>query len=260
MENIRSGARGLDDLTNYVVAITNTWTLYTLNGTALPPKVNGYTYAGFVVDPPYPTATVPSAGSPITDGMIIVGLLSTPEFIDNSGRPISYPQFLAKGGYSNYVVAYVRSLSGPAVEKPPQDNDIIRSDSFSYKMICQNVPAPTYTPPLWKGGRYSAGTYVSFFVPGQINMTYWRAIAQTPVADLGPTRSALWVQDAYPTQLAVNLRELRLTFLWPLLQNGSTGNGRHTFRTSVGGQLVQTNDNNGQWLYFFQPQSFVSAP
>ena len=33
MENIRNGARGLDDLTNYVMAITNSWTLYTCNGT-----------------------------------------------------------------------------------------------------------------------------------------------------------------------------------------------------------------------------------
>ncbi len=33
IENIRNGARGLDDLTNYVMAITNSWTLYNANGT-----------------------------------------------------------------------------------------------------------------------------------------------------------------------------------------------------------------------------------
>src|SRR5208282_3552296 len=32
IENIRNGARGLDDLTNYVVAISNTWTLYDSSG------------------------------------------------------------------------------------------------------------------------------------------------------------------------------------------------------------------------------------
>jgi hypothetical protein len=44
-----------------------------------------------------------------------------------------------------------------------------------------------------------------------------------------------------------------------LLQNGNTGNGRQTFRTSVAGRMVTINVG-GQLLYFFQPQSFVSAP
>ena len=79
----------------------------------------------------------------------------------------------------------------------------------------------------------------------------------------GPTLSALWAQDSYPTQLAANLRELRLTFLWPLLPNGSTGNGRQTFRTSVGGQLAYNYVNALPFpnsLYFFQPGSFAAAP
>ena len=143
--------------------------------------------------------------------MNIIGLLSTPEFMDKNGVPTNNP---FNNGYSNYVVAYVRSLSGPAVEKPPQDNDIIRSDSFSYKMICQNVPVAVDTN--------------------------------------APT--------SYHQQLTANLRELRLTFLWPLLQNGNTGNGRQTFRTSVAGQLAMQTNISGQLLYFFQPQSFVSAP
>ena len=33
LEAIRSGARGLDDLMNYVYAITNYWTYYDANGT-----------------------------------------------------------------------------------------------------------------------------------------------------------------------------------------------------------------------------------
>jgi hypothetical protein len=64
----------------------------------------------------------------------------------------------------------------------------------------------------------------------------------------------------YPQQLAANLHELRLTFLWPLLPNGKTGNGRQTFRTMVAGQIVQTNVIPNQMLYFFQPQSFINAP
>ncbi|HKW29730.1 MAG TPA: prepilin-type N-terminal cleavage/methylation domain-containing protein [Verrucomicrobiae bacterium] len=257
VENIRNGARGLDDLTNYVTAITNTWTYYKQDGTIGGGGVNGYTYANYSIAPsafPYPTASVPLAGAPITNGLNIIGLLSTPEYIDPvTGGPVLYPS----GSYiSNYVVAYVRSMSGPAVEKPPQDNDIIRSDSFSYKMICQNLPAPVYTPPLWTAQQYNAGDEVLY------NGFFWRAAAKTGSLDTpGEPAPSPWVQDSYPTQLAANLRELRLTFLWPLLPNGTTGNGRHTFRTAVAGQMVKTSDyDNKELLYFFQPQTFTSVP
>lgn len=255
IENIRNGTRGLDDLTNYVLAITNYWAYYPLNGAVPQPGVNGYTYTNFFVAPTYPTAGTPP-GAPLTNGMNIIGLLSTPEYINkNNGVPI--PNLL-EGGISNYVVVYVRSLSGPAVEKPPQDNDIIRSDSFSYKMICQNVPAAVYIQPLWQvGTQYKAGDEVYW------NGLTWRATAANNAKN--PSQpSAPWVVVGSPAQqLTSNLRELRLTFLWPLLPNGNPGNGRQTFRTSVAGQMVKTvNDINNptEWLYFFQPQTFTSAP
>ena len=73
----------------------------------------------------------------------IIGLLSTPEFTDSSGNPI---YDISGGNYnSNHVVAYVRSMSGPAVEKPPQDNQIIQADAFSYKILCVNAPVATDT-------------------------------------------------------------------------------------------------------------------
>ncbi len=220
IENIRNGARGLDDLTNYVMAITNTWTSYNNKGGVVENGVNGYTYTGFSPSSLYPTPGTPS-GAPLTNGMNIIGLLSTPEFIDAaSGAPIPN---LVEGGISNYVVAYVRSLSGPAVEKPPQDNDIILGDSFSYKMICQNVPVA-------------------------VDTNIFNLATNDPVR-------------IYSQQLTANLHELRLTFLWPLLPNGSPGTGRQTFRTSVAGQMIQTSDyNNKELLYFFQPQTFTSAP
>jgi type II secretory pathway pseudopilin PulG len=212
IENIRNGARGLDDLTNYVMVITNSWAYY-VNGKVNTYGVNSYNYTNARA------FGTPAPAMALTNGANIVGLLSTPEYMNNRGAPISFLQFTNGGGYSNYVTAYVRSLSGPAVEKPPQDNDIIRSDSFSYKMICQNVPVAVDTR--------SSAPY------------------------------------AYNQQLTANLRELRLTFLWPLLQNGNTGNGRQTFRTSVGGQLWYTNAYAMPYpnaLYFFQPQSFAGAP
>ncbi|HXR48222.1 MAG TPA: prepilin-type N-terminal cleavage/methylation domain-containing protein [Candidatus Limnocylindrales bacterium] len=253
IENIRNGARGLDDLTNYVLAITNYWAYYPTIGALPQPGVNSYTYTNFTIAPKYPTAGTPP-GAPLTNGMNIIGLLSTPEYINQgNGAPILN---LVEGGISNYVVVYVRSLSGPAVEKPPQDNDIIRSDSFSYKMICQNVPVAVYIPPIWQvATQYKAGDEVYW-----AGLTWRATAANTGKNPRQP--SAPWVVLGSPAQqLTSNLRELRFTFLWPLLPNGAPGNGRQTFRTSVAGQMVQTGDyNNKEWLYFFQPQTFTSAP
>src|ERR1022692_2866450 len=44
MEAIRGGARGLDDLTNYVYAITNYWTRFNANGNVNNSGSNGYSY------------------------------------------------------------------------------------------------------------------------------------------------------------------------------------------------------------------------
>ena len=131
MEAIRNGMLGGDDLTNYVYAITNYWTAYP----GMSRGVNGYTYTG--------SSTTPSF--PINSGARIIGLLSTPEFAD----PVTYaPLGSPVGGsyVSNHVVAYVRSLSGPAVEKPPQANDsLIREASFSYRLLCVNAPLAANT-------------------------------------------------------------------------------------------------------------------
>ncbi len=189
IEAIRGGARGLDDLTNYVYAITN-----------------------FQVK--YPAGTLNTYGYDnhwLTSGTNIVGFLSTPEYTDIYGNLITN---VLGGGYSNHIVAYVRSISGPAVEKPPQDNQTIQADSFGYRILCVNAPVAA-----------DANT-----------------VANTP----------------YNWQLAANLHELRLTFLWPQQPNGNVGPGRQTFRTLVAGQIV-TNLVAGQILYFYQAQSFVNA-
>jgi prepilin-type N-terminal cleavage/methylation domain-containing protein len=197
MEAIRGGARGMDDLTNYVFMITNT-------------------YAHF-------------AYSNFTSGAEIIGLLGTPEFVDAFGDPIPYPGY-STPSYSNRMVAFVYSMSGPAVEKPPQANgSLIRQSSFSYGLICENLPVPTDTN--------------NFNLP-----------------PANPKR-------IYSEQLAANLRELRLTFLWPLLPDSQPprvhyGTGQQTYRAMVAGQIVQTNVNSQPpySLYFFQSQSFTNAP
>ena len=213
MEAIRGGARGLDDLTNYVYAITNYWTLYNANNSVIQNNINGYTYSA----PPLITWPLSTSSPPITNGLLIVGLLSTPEYTDIYGNPTNN---LFGGGYSNYVVAYVRSISGPAVEKPPQDNSIIQQDSFSYRVLCVNAPV---------------------------------------TADLTTlTNASGAITNAYFRQQTANLHELRLAFFWPQLPNGNRGPGHQSFRTLVAGQITPTY-NNGQELYFYQSQSFINV-
>ena len=93
---------------------------------------------------------------PITNGFRIVGLLSTPEYTDVNGQPI--PSLINGTVYSNHIVAYVHSISGPAMEKPPQDNDIVREDSFGYRILCVNAPVVNITPPLWVAQAYNPAT------------------------------------------------------------------------------------------------------
>ena len=225
MEAIRNGVRGLDDLTNYVYNITNYWTEYDRDGVV--PRILQYgvdTYSltnqTFSLNgSPFLTVPIPFR---ITNGLRIVGLLSTPEYTAINGLPIPT---LMRGGRSNHIVAWVYSMSGPAVEKPPQPNDsIIRQDSFGYRILCVNAPAA-------------------------VDTNNFTLAAKDPVY-------------IHNQQLTANLHELRLTFLWPQLANGNVGPGRQTFRTMVAGQITLTNDPayGPRSLYFYQPQSFNNAP
>jgi type II secretory pathway pseudopilin PulG len=135
-EAISKGARGANDLTNYVYAITNWWTLYNPNGSVNKADVNGYTpAAAYAYGTPVPSME-------ITNGGNIVGLLSMPEYTDTGFNPTNN---LFSGGYSNHVIAYVRSISGPAVEKPPQNSQILQQDSFSYRIFFANAPVAAAT-------------------------------------------------------------------------------------------------------------------
>ena len=124
LDAIRNGAMGLDDLTNYIINITNWATDYQdspRGPTQLGlPKIYWYTKA-------------PSCPYPINNGMRIIGLLSTPKYV---------PLPIAKGstGFtSNHVVALVYSMSGPASEKFPQNNPAMQNLTFSYRLHVKNL-------------------------------------------------------------------------------------------------------------------------
>jgi len=215
LDAIRSGAHGMDDLTNYVICITNIQTFYKPDGTPnLPPNTYGYSYAAVTQNG---SVAANLSMMALTNGANIVGVLSTPEYVDNEFLPI--PNLL-NGGYSNHVVAYFRSLSGPVAEKPPQDNSILRGDSFGYRVICVNAPiARTYN--------IAPNSYDS-----QIGYNQ-RELRLTFTWPLLPS------QPGYGTI-------------------GASPNGSVTFRTTIPGQVVADAAAVG-WRYFYRSQLFVVA-
>ncbi len=124
---IRNGERGLDELTNYVVGITNYQTSYNPRG--IPTLyIYGYSYRGSTLNG---SATTPQW--PLVNGYRIIGLLSTPQIIA-----------LPNGAfYSNHIVAVVRSISGPADEKSPQTNSTVQDFALSYRLFSTVVPYTT---------------------------------------------------------------------------------------------------------------------
>jgi prepilin-type N-terminal cleavage/methylation domain-containing protein len=192
---ITQGMRGMNDLTNYVYAITNYWTLYNPNGTIVTANSNGYSLQGSTV-----TSTVhPTVW--LTNGQNIVGLLSTPEFVyvNTLGDQLAVPGIFNANGndyqvYSNHIVAYVRALSGLASEKPPQDNSLMVNDAFTYRLLVVNAPVPLgtniYDTPfnqqLWQNQRELRLTFLSPQQPngsiGNNRLTYRATIAGQLVA------------------------------------------------------------------------------
>jgi len=216
MDAIRNGERGVDDLTNYVVAITNSVTLYKRQGSGGQFLYNqGYTFSDSSTTPKFP----------ITNGLRIIGLLSTPRFIGLTNPPGAY--------LSNYIVAYVRSMSGVASEKFPQTNSLMQDLAFGYRLMPEIAPYSYYEPD-WTN-------YAAYLTSGNTNnwisrSNYWR-LAST---------------------IQTNLCDLRLTFRWPTFPNGKVGNDRQIFRTVAGGHLILTNNVNMP-LYFFEPRTYVKA-
>jgi prepilin-type N-terminal cleavage/methylation domain-containing protein len=208
---IAHGSRGADDLTNYVYAIVNTGS-----------RPVGYINPVVAGQMNFSKADFPSVSTwyPIlTNGANIIGLLGTPQFTDSSYNPTN---IFFSINYSNRIYACIRSMSGLAAEKPPQNNAIMVGDTFSYRVLCLNAPVALDTNTLTT----TSGAF-----------------------------------STYNQQLSFNQHELRMTYLWPQLPNGSLPPipTIQTFRATIAGQLARQ-VINGFNLYFYQPQSFVAAP
>jgi type II secretory pathway pseudopilin PulG len=266
LDAIRNGQRGLDDLTNYVAAITNSVSLCDNRGfvVVLNFARYGYTYNGSFGTP---------QPMPLNTGSRIIGLLSTPKYIPQwQGQP---PRMTYSGFLSNHVVAYMRGMSGSASDQvpayyPANQNPVQNLAfglAFSYRLIPEVTPWSNYLPD-W--------TNYTAYPPNSVDWT-WRSnywVYATPT---------LPNHQVYMPNLPLNTHELRLTFRWPLLPNGDSGPNRQVFRAEAsGGLLTWTNEFStspytyypqyawpavanvpanvwGNTLFFFQPRSYLQV-
>ncbi|HZL41923.1 MAG TPA: type II secretion system protein, partial [Verrucomicrobiae bacterium] len=142
LEAMRNGMQGDNELTNYVISITNFVWHYSWNNTDKAyeldptvartgpavqyPEVNAFTrtawYRNGVLQPGNPQFL-------LTNGMHIIGLLNRPK--------IEWEDSSRSNFFRNLVVANVRAISGSAVDKYPQNNGTVLDEAFKYRMIPQ---------------------------------------------------------------------------------------------------------------------------
>jgi len=201
MDAIRSGTRGLDELTNNVISITNSWTVFDTTFDPWTPGisgVDGYTRTRSTVT----SALVGNDAFPLTNGFNIICLLSKPKLESAGGSFVR----------SNHVVALVRAITGAASEKFPQTNASVLDLGLNYRMVAE--------------------------------------VHNLRLEDAG---------SDYSQELRANLHEVRLKFSWPLFPGNRFGNGRQTFRTLVGGQLLGQRaplQINGQPVFYFNSAAY----
>jgi type II secretory pathway pseudopilin PulG len=289
LEAMRNGMQGDNELTNYVISITNFVWHYSWNNndkaykldptverTGSPvqyPEVNVFTRTAWIRNGQI------QSGDPqflLTNGMHIIGLLNRPK--------IEWEDSSRSNFFRNLVVANVRAISGSAVDKYPQNNGTILDEAFKYRMI------PQIEAQLPVGTNDIMASLVDFYLPFDVTL----APPNIPVSTIYPfdptlgdiptnvilnmppfppnntpvsadQRKAFWdhVRDNRRVMRVAydNSHDVRLTFRWPLLVNGDAGMGRHTYRVFTAGQLYATNDPAPGVLklplYFFQPSTYV---
>lgn len=236
MDAIRSGSRGLDNLTNYVIAITNTFTLCHTNGVPSgPTQINWYTPIDYSLKGThYPTPA-------LTNGTIIMGLLSQPKYIPFD--PVNTGDY-----WSNSVTATFRAITGSPLDQGTSQAS--KDFAFSYLVTVEIIPNAEFPFAYWDG------KYESLSAPG------------TALGTNGdPAQIANW---PVAKNLQNNLNEIRLRFRWPFLPSpvNKLGNGAEVFRTSASGPLI-TSPNAflppGEPVppvnyYLIQPLIYTNAP
>jgi len=254
LDAVCNGQQGLDDLTNYVVAITNYQTIYKQDGGLAPlqpnPRAVWYTPTGSGIvngNPPGPEF-------PLINGNRIVGLLSTPKWVIHA-NPITF--YL-----SNHVVATFRSMTGLASEKAPQNNATVQEMAFAYRLTSEVVPYGCGELTVFPGVLTNAN---NFLYQDWTNYTSYLTDTNQWVP-----RSNYWL---YAKNLEQDLYDVRFLFRWPVTPMGLPANGRggrQVVRSMANGPILASPIAPGYptafpaslhyQLYYVQPNLFLKAP
>lgn len=237
MDALRSGALGYNDLTNYVVVISNQWTTYTYNGNPSSAQSPLHGFGGGTVVSSggdwYKVGLNNSSvsGFSMVDGATILGLLSIPTWTS------VFPGHGTGDYESNYIIAYVRSMSGAVVDKVPQNNPTVLQDAFTYRLIVQNFPYAAVDTNGFCMDCVATNGLTGIQLSNRMNAAYSQWLLET------------------------NSHDFRLLFRWPVLPNGQIPNyGRYTFRQMVNGQVAQSNylaSSPVQPMFYVQPSIYA---
>ncbi len=201
MEAIRTGAKGLDQLTNYVDQIGVV--LIPLGDTNLNNAITDTNFYNLAAN---------------KTGSNIVALLSSPKGSLN-----------INGGTTQVVIrveAHVRALTGSAVEQAGASKDL----AFSYLLTTEIVPFQFFANDSTNWVQHS-NDYVAY-----INTPSPTANGKASLLNRWIASSNRF--EEVPN-LRANTHELRLNFQWPLLAGGKIGPNRQLFRSVAAGQVLR---------------------
>jgi len=221
LEAIRSGAQGLDYLTNYVDLIHTVTVTRRVGGPVDPDPLDRYVSYGGV--------------GGFLWGRDIVGLLSLPkwhQYVDASGKPAITNTITT----TNNVEAFVRALTGQAAEKTPK-NDF----AFAYRLTSELSPFNPFAGMNRDNTNYLA--YSTNSVEWNIRSNLW-------------ARAVVLRNNAFELRLTL---EWPVYQTKAGLHGLQVGNNRKVFRTLVSGSLWWTRVGHmaQRDLFFVQPSEFV---
>jgi hypothetical protein len=246
MDAIRHGPLGQDNLTNYIVSISNN--IYQYQGTPAKVLSSGGSLAHAYFFTTNRTVIDGVASAPIlTNGFNIIGLLSMPKYAYFS--PVANNIVL----WSNNVTAVFRAINAPAIDQGLSQ----ASKDFAFQYQVTIELASSAESPFLAGGI----NWVNLTAPGFVNASNFPAGS---------------FSDVQARALQKNTFEMRLTFRWPVLPNGQVGAGRQVFRSSFAGSYLTSSPplpapvvpqpnptplplgqsyvlENGAYLFFAQP-------
>ena len=213
MDAIRHGPLGQDNLTNYIVSITqNSYKYQGKLANGLPglsvPDFTSYTFTTNQTVVLKRIERRERRQSMLTSGFNIVGLLSMPKYVYLVPAAPPPPVLVV---WSNTVTAVFRAINGPAVDQG--QSQASKDFAFQYQVTIEL--ARCAESPFLAGG-----SWVNLTSPNNINVA-------NPAAT-----------DLFYQALQKNQFEMRLTFRWPVLPNGQLGGGRQVFRSSVTGTYL----------------------